>query len=281
MFRASPFFFALLLIAAPASAWCAETEAEAEAPRPPSAVGVDLGLSAPAVGGDGSFFVLVPQLFGRASFGPGVEGEFDLGLAIVRASSGGGSDTAVRVGNPTVTLRYHVPSSGADFSLGLGLTLPLARLGEQPFESVAVLLSAAAIDGNRDFWKWLPDTFAMFLPVRWEGPFADVLRFTLEGAAALYLATTERNSTATGFQALGRIAYAIDRSWYGIALQGNVFVVSDAPDLAQLAIVPQAHVQFGSNFLDARLVLNLDEPYGFAFDEGGFWGLFVGFGVEI
>jgi hypothetical protein len=45
-----------------------------------------------------------------------------------------------------------------------------------------------------------------------------------------------------------------------------------------VALEPYLRYDFGGGFVNARLTVNLDEPLGFAFDEGKVWGLFAGGG---
>ena len=46
------------------------------------------------------------------------------------------------------------------------------------------------------------------------------------------------------------------------------------------AIEPYGRFDIGTLFLDTSLVLNVDEPYGFAFDSGKFWALHFGGGAS-
>lgn len=50
-------------------------------------------------------------------------------------------------------------------------------------------------------------------------------------------------------------------------------------DAAQLFVEPFVRVDLGPLMLSTRLMMNLDEPLGFAFDSGKYWGLHVGAGL--
>ena len=52
-------------------------------------------------------------------------------------------------------------------------------------------------------------------------------------------------------------------------------------DNAQIAIEPYTRIDFGSAYFNARFTVNIDEPLGFAFDEGKIWALHLGFGGAI
>jgi len=53
---------------------------------------------------------------------------------------------------------------------------------------------------------------------------------------------------------------------------------SSGSNVAQLAMQPYGRFEFGRGFLDASFVLNIDDPYGFGFDEARFWALRIGGG---
>ncbi|HEX6765216.1 MAG TPA: hypothetical protein VF103_07050, partial [Polyangiaceae bacterium] len=57
-----------------------------------------------------------------------------------------------------------------------------------------------------------------------------------------------------------------------------VWVVTQSGDNAQVAIEPYGRLDFGSAFANARFTLNIDDPLGFAFDEGKVWAIHIGGG---
>jgi hypothetical protein len=59
----------------------------------------------------------------------------------------------------------------------------------------------------------------------------------------------------------------------------TVFWATDQ-DLTQLALVPFVRLEGESGFGYLRMTINLDEPYGFAFDDDGIWGLHAGGGAR-
>jgi hypothetical protein len=61
---------------------------------------------------------------------------------------------------------------------------------------------------------------------------------------------------------------------------GLFWILTEEGDNAQLSFEPNFRHYFGDAFIQARFTVNLDEPAGFSFDPGGFWGLHVGGGVS-
>jgi hypothetical protein len=68
----------------------------------------------------------------------------------------------------------------------------------------------------------------------------------------------------------------------GLALGGRFQVVGafgtgpGDPSEGYLSLIPFVRVELGSFFIETRLLMNLDEPYGFAFEDGSFlhiWAL--------
>jgi len=254
-----------------------------EAP-PAGAIDFELGLSSPADGIEGvSAWYVSPRLSARYAILDALELGLDWGVAVVSVSAGGESESKGRVGNPALSASYRLDLGSARLFVGGGVALPVAQLSDEDglFDALA-LISAAAIDGNRDFWRWLPETFSLYAPARYEVMLGDAVRVTADGAFAVYIPTSEGGEARLGIQLGGALAYVHDRSWVGVRLQlTSVQVNLDDVDLTQLSLVPEGRLDLGGGYLNGRLVVNLDQPYGFAFDTGRIWGVFVGGGVYL
>lgn len=241
---------------------------------------IEVGASSISVGDRVSLFVLSSLLSGHQPIGRNLEFNFHLGLATLREAVGANSRTTVRIGNPAIECLYRSSTPSVEFAIGQGFALPLAMLGDRPYDGASTLGLAMAIDGNRNRWLWLPDAFSIYVPVRVAWTMLPRLRLESEAAAVTYVSSANPGVVALGFQGLVGLAYAVGRSWFGLNVQGTTFVVEGDQDLTQVALVPRTHLDFGGWFTDARFVLNIDPPLGFAFDDGGIWGLFIAFGVE-
>lgn len=79
----------------------------------------------------------------------------------------------------------------------------------------------------------------------------------------------------------GTVAYVHGRSWAGVRLQLNSILLTTGGDVTEVALVPEGRFDLGVGYLHGRLVVNLDTPYGFAFDTGRIWGLFPGAGIYL
>lgn len=128
---------------------------------------------------------------------------------------------------------------------------------------------------------WLSETVALNTPVRLE--YNPIKHLLLSGDAALgfYFPTDGDENAVTVAFAPGAsfVSKYIDlggRFPTLIALAGPTL---EADDRAQVAFEPYVRANLGKAFLNARWTIYLDDPLGFAFDQGGVWALHFGGGA--
>jgi hypothetical protein len=210
-------------------------------------------------------------------------------------------ESTLRLANPMIGAFWAPRLGRFDLRAGVGLTLPLAsvrtsgELGADGLVDVLAYTYAQAIDGAWDAWAWLPDHIALLLPsAAIDGCVSRHL--CIGGAFGLHLlfstADEEPGVTSdTGPDAIvqlgGDVAYRSRSTRTGIWLKmvskiGEDEDPSGEDDTTQLSLEPYLHFDLGDGFFRASLVINLDEPFGFAFsgDPLDVWGLHLGGGTR-
>lgn len=249
----------------------------------------------------GSLVALQPAI--HASFGLlQQEGETPIGLQLdldwrgagyVADSDFGDDSAAFRVFNPYAGVRIgheeHDLESSWRVRGGLGITLPLANAYDPDDEVFTTLVLGAALTGGWD--PWLSSIGSMAVVLR--GDFEYRHTYFLAGAETalgLMLPVEYQGFTGDtvvapqlGVWAAGRPIeqLAIGMRFQAVALVrtgDTAFGMSNTE--GYLALVPFVRLELGAGFLETRLVANLDDPFGPAFDEGGFWGWYIGGGAS-
>jgi hypothetical protein len=193
---------------------------------------------------------------------------------------GDGSGLAtMHVGNPLAWASYRSAfTSRLNGDLGLGLSLGLTASDRSPRRRLLrnALSHGLAMQGLYDAWVWAPGRGGFVLPARLQhqhalGRWAGSAR--LEGAFLLTLPDSEE-----GDQALGRVLQAgaeyavLPRPW--LAVGGRLqFVWMPVARLwkTQWSAVPFLAVVRGRWRVAADVLLNIDEPFGFAGNGQRIW----------
>ena len=181
----------------------------------------------------------------------------------------GDDDDGFDIGNPYIGINLF--DDRLRWSLGIGLPVASNDFG-------APLVAAWFTRGLQDPHLWLSETLSFVGRVRAEAGNEVVLAF--DGAAIVAVPTGDDDGRDVELflQPAGELIVRVARpTSFGARLSLQWSVTGDG-DRAQLALAPFLRQDFGTSFLTAQLLMNLDEPLGFAFDEGGVWGLFVGLG---
>ena len=227
----------------------------------------------------------------RAYFGVGsLELAFAWGFAFGSFDALTADDTAFRFGNPYAALHFKLEKRDFVLRIGGGLALPVATIDddaslEEAFSQSLALQGAAAIGGLWDAWLWTADRFSIVAPsFRMDGRGSDFV-WAVEAALGVLIDTSDADRDAE---------VVIQGAVEGGARLGRSFVLGGRfqtvlwptvdddldEDLTQLAFGPFIRVEGESGFGYLRMTINLDEPYGFAFDDDGIWGLHAGGGAR-
>jgi hypothetical protein len=189
-------------------------------------------------------------------------------------------ETAFRIGNPYLGIsRVHLDGT-VRYKAGLGVTLPLATADSQFYRSWPVPLTATTY-GWQDLHLWAPNTLSVAAPMRVE--VGDTVVASVD-ATPIVTIVTEDNGDGDDADLLLQAApgvgvYAGDALLLGVRLPIAWLATVDTWDAAQVALEPYARLDLGGGFVNARLTVNLDEPYGYAFKEGKVWGAHLGGGL--
>jgi hypothetical protein len=204
---------------------------------------------------------------------------YGLSLGWIRLyQPGGGGLATSHVSNALMWGSYRFEIGRVDLDVGVGLSLGLTATDPSPQRRLlrTALSHGIAMRGVYDAWLWAPGRGGFVLPVRlsdrhalrsWQGA------AQLEGAFIFTLPSSE-----TGERDLGRVVqtaaeYAVlPRRWLaaGSRLQ---FVWMPGAELwkSQWSVVPFLAVVRGRWRVAGDLLLNLDEPYGFAGNGQRIW----------
>lgn len=248
---------------------------------------------------DGNLIGISPAIGAEYRFTPAVIAEALFGVSgAILSPDMGDSDNSFRPGNPFLGVYYTGGTGQATWigwRVGGGAAFPVASLPEDDgtdpgglFAAIFATLYSTGMRGGRDFWLWLPDSFGLVLP---SGRLT-IQNEHIEAAVELEIATLldtgdrapgDERDTLVLLQAIGEIGYrASPDVTLGVRLSG-VNQVSGAPpdsDKFQSAADLFVRGRTDSAFLELDFTMNLDNPYGFAFDEPtteqpfqGIWGL--------
>ncbi len=266
----------------------AATDPFGEAPRGPrTALDAEIGFSAPSEG-DSSALWLSPLLKGWFR----IFEMFELALAwgFVGGTAYPGNDdtqSTFRVGNPYVTASSVRLHGCTTLRVGLGATIPLASLKDtDDTTGKDAFTGAMAMRGMWEWWLWVPNSLNFVLPIEWEtvvsqhlfwgGTIALAGTGILKGGDAAFLSDDPKRGHLAVPLGL-KVGFRTGRFLLGAALNSVHFLTADTE--SQLSLAPSVRVNLGSGHILTRLTVNLDEPYGFSFKEGGHWGMYLGGGV--
>lgn len=203
----------------------------------------------------------------------------------------GGSTSGFRVGNPYLGARVGhdagEPGSRWRARGGLGLTLPITNLYDPDGTLFTSLVLGQALTGGWD--PWLSSLANMAIVVRGDFEYRHLYFFVGAEAAVGFLLPVEyRGMTGdtvvvpqVGVWAAGRPLedIALGLRFQAVATVATRAAPGSSGTEGYTALVPFVRAELGPGFIETRLVINLDDPFGFAFDDGGLWGWYIGGGV--
>lgn len=244
--------------------------------------------------GDASFYARRDQWAFSPSFGArirAVDGHvlaqeafiLDVDLAW-RAIAASGAADSFRIGNPYAGLRFGVRHGIWVARGGIGSTVPITNGFRDGAEDYAAYSLGQGLWGGWSGWLLEPDIQPLIL----RGDFelhGDNFQIGFDAFFAVIFPFERpiRNNTEYAFQTGGFGAWVpIPEIALGARLQvffaTNWIVGFGDRDEAQLALLPFFRLQFEPAFVEFRLTMNLDEPFGFAFDNNGMWAVSVAAG---
>jgi hypothetical protein len=195
-------------------------------------------------------------------------------------------DNTFRFGNPYAAFHYQGKKNQFSYRVGLGVTIPAATLPDDPVDYTTASNTyylAAALRGNRMFWLWDPHTVSVIVPVAFERtkPSGFLWGAYLDTGALIKLNDKNARTQTTSFimQMAAMMGYQAT-DWLRVGSGFSLVLIPKFGEFTtQLAVEP--FLRFGSDnaFGAIRLNINLDNAYGFSFDQEQVWGLRIGGGA--
>ena len=259
---------------------------EPEVPR--ALLSAELGFAASSLRG-GTGYWISPLLSGWFRIEKTIAVSAEWGSVALLASPDRNNDrSGVGAGNPYLgfySIRQHGPTV---LRVGAGMTIPVATLsGESRLADWDTYQGAMAMRGMWRWWLWVPDSISLTLPVSWDSTIGGRFLWGGEVALAITIILPKPARSTVFLRGDPRTADLVNPiELYGGYRTGNldlgarlqmVFVTTGETEL-QLSLSPYGKLRIGSGYLETRFTANLDEPLGFAFDKGRFWGFHLGGG---
>lgn len=248
--------------------------------RTPHRVVGELGFFHRAVG-MAEVNVAQPSFYGRFTVAE-LDPDLTIQLDVAWRTSGVvvEDQAAFRAGNPFFGARIAAHGEGWRARGGLGLTLPLTTAYDDfsggDFTGAFAVVYGSAMQGSWD--PWLLSYYNMALVTRGDFEYRhEYFDAGIEGAAAALLPVPRDGgggNTTFALQLAGWFAgRPIPELAAGVRFQAVAAITTNAdPGESNtegfLALIPFVRGELGDTaFLEGRLVMNLDDPYGFAFDS--------------
>lgn len=202
------------------------------------------------------------------------------GMSLADSESG----VSFASGNPMLLADYIGATESLRYRFGVGVTLPLAD--DDDLDKALAVRMALGMRGSWNAWLWDARRLSVIASGRLSShAFDGKLLFGGDAALAILFHMGDEG-TAFAVQAAGDAEYVLtDWLHAGVRLALVLYGAlpkagtSLADDNLQVSLMPYARMVFGSNFVTAGFLLNLDPPFGFSFDDDRVWGLRVGVGA--
>ena len=191
-----------------------------------------------------------------------------------------------RFGNPYLAFHYQGRKGQFSYRAGGGVTVPAATLPDDINDQVAAASAyalAAAIRGNNNFWLWDPHTVSVIIPIALERykPSGFLWGAYLDTGALIKLNDKNARTSKTDFimQMAAMMGYQAT-DWLRVGSRFSLVLIPKFKEQnTQLAVEP--YLRFGKDnaFGSIRVNINIDNPWGFSFDDRQVWGLRFGGGA--
>jgi hypothetical protein len=198
------------------------------------------------------------------------------------------AQNSFRVGNPYVAFHYQGKKGQFSYRAGLGVTIPIASLpgdiaSQEQVTAASAYALAAGLRGNTSFWLWDPHTVSVIVPIAFERrkPRGFLWGAYLDTGALIKLNDKNPRTSKTDFimQMAAMMGYQAT-DWLRVGSRFSLVLIPKFnEEKTQLAVEP--FLRFGDEnaFGVIRVNINIDNPYGFSFDDRQVWGLRIGGGA--
>ncbi|MEL6185945.1 MAG: hypothetical protein AAFU79_15075 [Myxococcota bacterium] len=208
---------------------------------------------------------------------------FELDIPFVATTGSPGNTVFGNVGFRALA-RTRIAKSTV-FEGGLGVAAGTAEADD--FGEIGTYSVATAMTGYRRSREFVPGGASVYLPVRFESAFRFGLFIRNQAAFDVIFPTdSDRGDPLIQLTWEGGPGYrsGIFEAHLAVGVAG-LFPTGSGSSDGQVTLIPRVRVyssskplKTGAFYGQAAFNLNLDEPFGFSFDEGRVWGLFFAAG---
>ncbi len=205
-----------------------------------------------------------------------LELQADLPLVWAKVRTPAEEDSSFVVGNLFLAASYVHTTSGFRYRLGGGVAAPIARADD--LGQSAALAASYVVRAGQEAWYWAVDAVPVVAAQRFEHDVGQLF-LGLDAGASFWVPTGDRGDAELFMQfAPGAGARIGELALIGARLPVVVIATGGgALDDTRVGIEPYLRVFWDSPFVMARATILLDEPN--SFDDGGMWGVHIGFGM--
>jgi hypothetical protein len=242
---------------------------------------------------DGTLLSVSPVVRGHYDFVDDWGAHFTMPLSYVDASTPAEPGGAVlRFANVSLGGHRRFSHEATSGVVGFDVAIPTAWVPDdvEPVEQDTMRLAfatSAATMGGMKLWSWAPERLSFVLSGGVSHRFVESLDTFVEAAVAPMIPVGDEGTDTDLFvdarvgaawvlPDLLRLGIAFDLAWLPTS---GLFGMAP-PDPVQTALEIFGRVWLDTLFLGLAFTMNLDAPAGFAFEDGGIWGLHVDVGAR-
>ncbi len=164
------------------------------------------------------------------------------------------------------------------FRLKVGAGLTFGPWTTNPSNDYVVALASSFSLHQDQLSLFAPETVGLTIPARIE--FDPIERLLVSGDASFgLLIPTGGQDTEVVLNLAPGVAYVSPPFTAGLRMP-LLWLLTESGDNVQVALEPYGRFDIGPGFVNGRFTMNLDTPYGFAFDTGGVWAILLGGGLS-
>lgn len=253
---------------------------------PSGRLGAGIGMASPGVGRawlelssfTGNDATILAPMFG---FGVLATRNLEIEAAVPVVHISGGSESHTAIGNVYAGLNYFQLDNPVRFKVGGGIALPTAPTS---IDGGLTSIIGAYPDAFQQLYLRIPNALGIVVPARIEWGAAAVVSLDAELAALISTKKTGSFYLRDDAELLATFAPGVGFRagppvLIGVRMPMFIMLTESQGDTDQVSIEPFVRAQIGTGFLSVRFTMPIDNPLGFAFDTGKFWGLHIGGGA--
>jgi hypothetical protein len=190
-----------------------------------------------------------------------------------------------RFGNPWVLAYYQSKGDTLTLRIGGGAAFPAAQLelGDES-EGYALYQIALGMYGLQAPWMYTPETIPLMIPSLRIDIELGAISIDLAGDVVLFVPFNSGDGQPFELALPLSAGMMVHVSFFGFGARVGAAVLPTGTqaneDKIQLSLSPRLTAAAGPIELEARLTMNLDDPYGFAFAAHGVYAVFLGAHIE-